>query len=688
MANAEVLDAVGENGQNGRISDYAVTSAADETQLQSQGEGTTVASQDAVPENPSVELPDKVSAEISDDDVMTAPKYATTSDGELKNIETGETVTDPKLVGTNDQPADPLAKTDGKSFIPVSMDEVKDQMEEAGRTVEQPSDASGSDSSGDNSSTDENAGNAGADESQPEAGNAGNAQDNAQAESNDKNDQSTNGQSAENQSSDGQASTSSYVSETTPTVRTAKLPNNEYGAHWGTYNGTPAFFDYKNNLFVQQAKGVIDVSEHNGNIDWAKAKAAGVEGAIIRIGYGTAALDAKALRNISECKRLKIPFGIYLYSYAYDNTFASHEATNILNQLKKAGVSPKDLSYPVYYDLEDWTWTGFQHPTSPKVYEGLVNSWYATMKAGGYTNLAVYSYVSYLNNELNSSSIHAKTQWVASYGARNTFNFSMNYRGWQYSAGGRINGISGDVDMNALGNYKAVSMEPYSPSATYYFKNSISGGSADKTVVYGKAGDTVFSGDWDGDGKDSLTIRRGNVYYVKDSITGGAADKVVGYGKASDTVLAGNWNGRNGDTLAVRRGNVYYIKNSISGGAADKVVGYGRAGDTVLVGDWDGDGKDTLAVRRGNTYYFKNSMTGGAADRVISYGKAGDTVLVGDWDGDGKDTLAIRRGNAYYIKNSIHGDAADKVIGYGSSSDRVLVGDWNGDKSDSLCVRR
>ncbi|MBW3087446.1 glycosyl hydrolase family 25 [Bifidobacterium sp. 82T24] len=442
MANAEVLNAT---DQGSPISDYAVTAAADETQLQAQGEGTTVASQDAVPENPSVALPDKVSAEISDDDVMTAPKYASTTDGELKNVETGETVTDPNLVGTADAPADPLAKTDGKSFIPVPMDEVKDQMEEAGKTVEQPSGNSDSDS------------NAGSDNAQS---GDDTAQDKSQSDSND---QST---EDEGESVEGQTGTSSYVDSTTPTVRTAKLPNNEYGAHWGTYNGTPAFFDYKNNLFAQQAKGVIDVSEHNGNIDWAKAKAAGVEGAIIRIGYGTAALDAKALRNISECKRLKIPFGIYLYSYAYDNTFASHEATNIVNQLKKAGVSPNTLSYPVYYDLEDWTWTGHQHPTSPKVYEGIVNSWYATMRSAGYTNLAVYSYVYYLNTALNSSSIHAKTQWVASYGARNTFNFSMNYRGWQYSAGGRINGVPGDVDMSAFGNH-TVTVPAAVPNAIY-----------------------------------------------------------------------------------------------------------------------------------------------------------------------------------------------------------------------------
>lgn len=68
---------------------------------------------------------------------------------------------------------------------------------------------------------------------------------------------------------------------------------------------------------MQQAKGVIDVSGWQGDIDWAKAKADGVEGAIIRLGYGEGNnADKKAQRNISECKRLGIPFGIYWYSYA------------------------------------------------------------------------------------------------------------------------------------------------------------------------------------------------------------------------------------------------------------------------------------------------------------------------------------------------------------------------------------
>ena len=139
-------------------------------------------SQDGMPDNPNAKLPDTVSDEISDDATVVSEDLAVTPEGEVKNIETGETVTDATLVGTQDQQPDPLAKTNGESFIPVSAEDVK----------------------------------------------------NAVADAN---------------------------------VQLSKFESNEYGAHWGTYNNTKAFFDYQNNLFVQQAKGVIDVSEWQGAID-------------------------------------------------------------------------------------------------------------------------------------------------------------------------------------------------------------------------------------------------------------------------------------------------------------------------------------------------------------------------------------------------------------------------------------
>ena len=330
-------------------------------------------SQDSMPDNPNAKLPDNVSDEISDDATVVSEDLAVTPEGEVKNIETGEIVTDPTLVGTKDQQPDPLAKTNGESFIPVSAEDVK----------------------------------------------------NAVADAN---------------------------------VQLSKFEGNEYGAHWGTYNNTKAFFDYQNNLFVQQAKGVIDVSEWQGDIDWAKAKADGVEGVIIRLGYGWGNnADKKAQRNISECKRFGIPFGIYWYSYADTPSIAKEEGAGVVAKLKRFGVRASDLAYPVYYDLEKWTWKGHQPPTDPNVYNDIVNNWYGALQSAGYKNLGVYSYTSYLQGPLKHADIYAKTTWVAQYGARMGFDsFPTNSRGWQYTSSGKVDGISGNVDMNAFGNKEYV----------------------------------------------------------------------------------------------------------------------------------------------------------------------------------------------------------------------------------------
>lgn len=359
-----IEDAVAQSGSV--TADNGVVMQSDD---QSDNQTGDQQSQDSMPDNPNAKLPDNVSDEISDDATVVSEDLAVTPEGEVKNIETGETVTDATLVGTQDQQPDPLAKTNGESFIPVSAEDVK----------------------------------------------------NAVADAN---------------------------------VQLSKFESNEYGAHWGTYNNTKAFFDYQNNLFVQQAKGVIDVSGWQGDIDWAKAKADGVEGAIIRLGYGEGNnADKKAQRNISECKRLGIPFGIYWYSYADTPALAKEEGTDVVAKLKQFGVNPSDLAYPVYYDLEKWTWEGHQPPTDPNVYNNIVNNWYSALQSAGYKNLGVYSYTSYLQGPLKHVDIYAKTTWVAQYGARMGFNsFPTNSRGWQYTSSGKVDGISGNVDMNAFGN--------------------------------------------------------------------------------------------------------------------------------------------------------------------------------------------------------------------------------------------
>ncbi|PYF96298.1 hypothetical protein SAMN05216184_12118 [Georgenia satyanarayanai] len=220
----------------------------------------------------------------------------------------------------------------------------------------------------------------------------------------------------------------------------------------------------------------------------------------------------------------------------------------------------------------------------------------------------------------------------------------------------------------------------------YFLTNNFS--STANRFTYGRANDELLVGDWDGDGRDTLAIRRDNTFYVSNSLTGGTADRTFKYGRRGDVILVGDWNGDGKDTFAVRRGAEYHVKNSVTGGDADRVFRYGRAEDTILVGDWDRDRRDTFAVRRGSVYHVKNALRGGDADTVVNYGRERDVILVGDWDGDGDDTFAVRRGNEYHLANKLRGGAADRVETYGRPDDTVFVGDWNKDGKDTIGLRR
>ena len=178
---------------------------------------------------------------------------------------------------------------------------------------------------------------------------------------------------------------------------------------------------------------VIDVSYHNGTIDWAKVKASGIDGAIIRCGFGSnisSQDDKQWKRNADECTRLGIPFGTYLYSYANTESKARSEAEHVLRLVK--GYK---LSYPVYYDLEeDGTQSGAVNRM--KIFAEII-------EGAGYW-CGVYCNKSWWDNTLNSLG-DRYTKWIARY------NSTLGMSGvdmWQYTSSGSVSGISGRVDMN------------------------------------------------------------------------------------------------------------------------------------------------------------------------------------------------------------------------------------------------
>lgn len=90
----------------------------------------------------------------------------------------------------------------------------------------------------------------------------------------------------------------------------------------------------------------IDVSEHNGLIDWQRVKPH-ISFAMIRAGFGSKTLDAKFKTNVMECMNKKIPFGVYWFSYAYTVEMAVKEAKKCLSAVK-----PFTLSLPIAFDFE------------------------------------------------------------------------------------------------------------------------------------------------------------------------------------------------------------------------------------------------------------------------------------------------------------------------------------------------
>ena len=153
---------------------------------------------------------------------------------------------------------------------------------------------------------------------------------------------------------------------------------------WTKVNGY--FVNDIGEIIPNAVKKGVDVSHHQGEIDWEAVKNSDIEFVIIRCGYGdnyTSQDDRQWLRNVQECERLGIPYGVYLYSYATTEANARSEAAHVLRLLE--GHNP---SYPVYYDMEDNSTLGAreQFADFAEIFCSAVEA--AGYEAGVYANLS------------------------------------------------------------------------------------------------------------------------------------------------------------------------------------------------------------------------------------------------------------------------------------------------------------
>ena len=183
----------------------------------------------------------------------------------------------------------------------------------------------------------------------------------------------------------------------------------------------------------------IDVSHHQGEVNWEAVKAAGIDFAIIRCGYGDDLVkqdDRQWYRNVAECERLGIPYGVYLYSYATDAAMAASEAAHTLRLLE--GCTP-DL--PVFYDMEE----NRQLVLGTAGLAELARIYCDAVAAAGY-DVGVYASLNWWQYYLTDSVFENWHRWVAEW--RSSCTYTGRYEMWQYTDCGTINGISGLVDMN------------------------------------------------------------------------------------------------------------------------------------------------------------------------------------------------------------------------------------------------
>lgn len=192
---------------------------------------------------------------------------------------------------------------------------------------------------------------------------------------------------------------------------------------------------------------VIDVSEAQGRIDWTKVKKH-ISGAIIRVGYGDDDLDQDDdwwTFNASECERLGIPYGVYIYSYAGSTAQVQSEINHVLRLI--SGHNPK---MGVFLDLERDEY-GYLAQTSSEMFCRQISS--KGYSPGIYCG--VYYYASYLQG------MYGKLDamwWIPSYPPEINDNGSLqmrykpnpgfDYQAWQYTCHGHVDGINTDVDLN------------------------------------------------------------------------------------------------------------------------------------------------------------------------------------------------------------------------------------------------
>lgn len=186
----------------------------------------------------------------------------------------------------------------------------------------------------------------------------------------------------------------------------------------------------------------IDISKHNGVIDFQKVRNSGIEFVMIRAGFGSDTVDTYFHRNVKEAQKHGLKCGVYWFSYAYTPQMAKKEAQKCIDTIKAY-----KLDYPVAFDFE-YASVNYAKDNGVIITKALASqiadTFLSAIKNAGY-NVILYTNIDYYNNYFNDTVKNKYDIWLAAY--RDT-KPNLNQKIWQYSETGSIDGIKGRVDLN------------------------------------------------------------------------------------------------------------------------------------------------------------------------------------------------------------------------------------------------
>ena len=196
------------------------------------------------------------------------------------------------------------------------------------------------------------------------------------------------------------------------------------------------------------AKG-IDVSQFQGNVNWAAVKNSGMKYAMIRIGYrgygnGKLVEDTRFQTNFVNAIASGMKVGVYIYSTSINTAEAKSDADYVISILRKYGYQDK-ISMPIAIDLELVAGVNTRDKNvSREMRTAIANTFCSSIASYGYKPM-IYACTSFLNSNMNMSQVPYDI-WVAQYSSKCTY--GGNYAIWQYTSTGNVSGITGNVDCN------------------------------------------------------------------------------------------------------------------------------------------------------------------------------------------------------------------------------------------------